>query len=109
MQVTLEPPPLGVAGSADRPRPRGAQLLDPRPQLRLQPLVLKRQCSSRARRAYELRLVVQSQIVGDRGDPPAAHLGLPVHPAPDTVDAADLPERVDVALRLRQPVRQRHR
>ena len=105
VQVALEPPPLGVAG-LDQPRPRGAQLLDPRPQLRLQPLVLERQRRRRAGGAHELRLVVERRVVGDRGDPAALHLD---RRPPRPRHRHRMPERVDVALGLRQPVRQRQR
>ena len=105
VQVALEPPPLGVA-RLHQPRPRGAQLLDPRPQLGLQALVLERQRRRRARRAHELRLLVQRGIVGDRGDPPP--LDLDLRP-PRARHGHGVPERVHVARGLRQPVGQRQR
>ena len=95
-----------VSPASTRRAREAAQLLDPRPQLGLEPLVLERQRRGRRGGAHELRLVVQSRVVGDRGDPPAAHVDL----RPARAGHRDrMPERVDVALRLRQPVRECHR
>jgi hypothetical protein len=50
----------------DDPRSRGAQLLDPRPQVRLQPLVVEREDGTRSRGPDELGTRVQLRVVDDR-------------------------------------------
>ena len=73
VEVALEPPALGVAG-LDGPRPRRAQLLEPRPRLRLQALVVEREPGRRAHVLEQPRIVEQLGAVDDDGDrPPAAH------------------------------------
>ena len=100
VQVALEPAPLVVAG-AHEPRARRAQLLDPRPQLRGEALVLERERRRGARRADELGLVGERGIVLDRGDPAALQLDLGP-PAGGQADGA--PRRVDEPARSGQPV-----
>ena len=71
MEVALEPPAL-VVGRLDDPRPRGAQLLDPRAQLDVEALVLEREAAAAATTVFsELGLCVERGVVADhRHRPP---------------------------------------
>ena len=73
VEVALEPPPLGIA-RLDGARARGAQLLEPRPRLRLQPLVVEREPGGGADLLEHPGIVEQVGAMGDHRDrPPAAH------------------------------------
>jgi hypothetical protein len=64
MQVALEATARRVAG-LDDPCSGGAQLLDLRAQLGVEPLVLEREGGSRAHGADELALICQRRVVDD--------------------------------------------
>ena len=67
VQVALHFPPRGVRGFDDA-HARGAELLDPGPQVGLQPLVVKRQRGRRGCRLHELLARLQVRRVDDRRD-----------------------------------------
>jgi hypothetical protein len=79
VQVTLQAPALRVA-DLDQPQARGADLLDPRAQLRLQPLVLEAEGGGGGRAADELGLRAQRVVVDEGG-----------HPVPVEVDLRERP------------------
>ena len=73
VEVALEPLPLGVAGLDDA-RARSAQLLEPRPHLGLEALVLEREPGGRGHLVHELLVVEESGRVREhRHDPPVPH------------------------------------
>ena len=67
VQVALEPAAL-VVGRLHDPRARGAQLLDLRPQLGVEPLVLERERGRCADRLGSAPVLVERSVVDDRAD-----------------------------------------
>src|SRR4051812_40394494 len=67
VEVALEPPALAHR-HLDEPGPRGLQLLDPRAQLGLEPLVLQLERRRGRRGADEARVVAQRRVVDDGAD-----------------------------------------
>ena len=67
VKVALEPPPLVVA-DLDDPSPRGTDLVELQPELRLQPLVLEREPRRGARRVEERALLEERRVVDERCD-----------------------------------------
>ena len=104
VQVPLQPATLGVGGGHD-PAAGVQHLGQLRPDLGGQPLVLQRQPGRRGDRLQDTRVLPQSRVVHQHGDPPAVPLHHRDGPRRVRRRQRERPAvAVDMGLRLRPPV-----
>ena len=80
VEVALDPPALGVAGSDD-PGPRRLDGIELDANLRLEPLVLEGETGRRGDRGHQSWPLAERRIVDERGDGPASPVDTGDRPA----------------------------